>query len=361
MIGANASLVLLRDLPRLLVLAALAVIAILWLRRLIDVGLRQEAVEAATSEAQECQNCHRQTPPGSFCVECGVSLRALPKRAAVRGSLPAEDAEAGAGAAGAASAGRPRYDMPSRLAGARAFIAFIVGWALVIAVAAGLVVALAPVVRPPCADPTQPCPGALGSSPVAGAQSPGQAAGDAMRFGETYATDAAPWQVDFDPRWWVLDATDPSGAVWLTTSMAAQTVRGNSADIGVSLRLEVCPLEVTTVDQMLKRLVTNVEETLESTVVRDEHGSRLLRPHIGFEPATARYLVGDFGEAGALTPFGAHVIAASDGRLTAGIILYVGQPDESFPFFGGSVRTTRFVGDLLDDVVKRFYWTETGP
>jgi hypothetical protein len=43
------------------------------------------------------------------------------------------------------------------------------------------------------------------------------------------------------------------------------------------------------------------------------------------------------------------------------MVLYVGQPDESFPFFAGSVRTTRAVGDLLDDIVKRFYWTDTGP
>ena len=112
---------------------------------------------------------------------------------------------------------------------------------------------------------------------------------------------------------------------------------------------------------MMESLASTVSQTLESTVERDEHGSRLLRPHIGFQPAAARYLVGDFGEAGALTPFGAHMLAASDGRLTAGIILYVGQPDESFPFFSGSVRTTRFVGDLLDDVLKRFYWTEAGP
>ena len=52
-IGANAALVLLRDLPRLLVLAALTILAIVWLRQLVDVGLRQEAVEAATKEPQE--------------------------------------------------------------------------------------------------------------------------------------------------------------------------------------------------------------------------------------------------------------------------------------------------------------------
>jgi hypothetical protein len=352
LVGANAALILLRDLPRLLALVALAVIAIAWLRQLIDVGLRQEAVEAATSEPQVCQECGRETPAGSFCVECGVALRALPKRAAQAG--PRED-EVGPAATS------PRHGQPSRLSGARSFVAFLVGWAFVLGVAAVLVIVLAPVTTPPCADPTLPCPATIGPAPLAAVRSSDQASGTVMRFGQTHATDGSPWQVDFDPRYWTLDTSDQAGAVWLTTGYTAATVRGNTAEIPVSLRLEVVPAGDATVDAMMERLAASVRDTLESTVVRDDHGSRLLRPHIGFQPAAARYVVGDFGELGALMPFGAHALAASDGRLTAGIILYVGQPDESFPFFSGSVRTTRFVGDLLDDILKRFYWTEAGP
>lgn len=112
---------------------------------------------------------------------------------------------------------------------------------------------------------------------------------------------------------------------------------------------------------MLRSLEGVAGGFLESTVVRDEHATRLLRPHVGLQPAIARYLVGDFGAQGALTPYGAHLLAASDGRLTAGLALFVAQPDETFPYFQGSVRTTRYVGDLLDDILKRFYWTEAGP
>jgi hypothetical protein len=193
--------------------------------------------------------------------------------------------------------------------------------------------------------------------PQPGLAQPGEGA---IRFGQTHAVDGTSWQLDFDPRWWFLDTTEP-GAVWLTTTYYATTVRGNSAEIAISLRLEVVPVAVATSEQMLERLADLAAQTLQSTTERNEHGTRLLRPHVGFQPAASRYLVGDFGEVGAVTPFGAHVLAASDGRLTAGIVLYVAQPDESFPFFGGSVRTTRAVGDLLDDIVKRFYWTEAGP
>jgi hypothetical protein len=292
------------------------------------------------------------TPGGSFCVECGVALRALPKRA----GGPAGKADEAVPATDT-----PVHDQPARLSGARSFVAFLVGWAVVLAVAAALVFALAPVTRPPCADPTLPCPATLGLTTSAASPVFEQVSGTVMRFGQTHAVDAAPWQFDFDQRRWVLDTSDPSGAVWLTTQFEAPTLRGNTADLRLSLRLQVVPVEVATVDGMMAILAASVSETLESTVEQDEHGSRLLRPHIGFQPAQARYVVGDFGELGAITPFGAHLLAASDDRLTAGIILYISLPDESFPFFSGSVRTTRYVGDLFDDVIKRFYWTEAGP
>lgn len=360
MIGTTGAVVLLRDVPRLAVLVTLMLLALVWLRHLIDLGLRQEAVEAATSELQECQNCHHPSPAGSFCAWCGVALRALPKRSAIVDTGDsARTVERDDQASGVRW--QPRHDQPSRLSGFRSLIVFLAAMAIVLASAAALVLFLAPVVRPPCPNPTQPCPARQELQPMPGQPVFDQPGSGVMRFGQTLAVDGMPWQLDFDPRWWQIDTSDASGAVWLSTTFVAPTLRGNTAEIGISLRLEVVPAAVLTTDQMLENIATLVGETLESTSARDEHGTRLLRPHIGFVDAASRYLVGDFGDAGSLTPFGAHLLAASDGRLTAGIILYVAQPEESFPFFSGSVRTTRYVGDLLDDVVKRFYWTETGP
>jgi hypothetical protein len=373
-VSTSAALVLLRDLPRLIALGALTVLALVWLRHLIDLGLREEAVEAATDEEQTCPSCHRPTPPGSFCTWCGVALRALPKRSSSGAPSPDTDTLAGSPAGtGTRSADEatqanrsatsrtraPRHSQPSRLAGGRALVAFLVGLALVVAGAVLLVQLLAPVARPPCPDPTQPCPAAaMAASPAAPRLGqPGEAV---LRFGQTHAVDGSAWQLDFDPRWWLLDTSEP-GATWLTTTYVATTVRGNVAEIPLSLRLEIVPAAEATREKMMERLGAMAAQTLEGTAERDEHGTRLLRPHIGFQPADARYLVGDFGEAGAMTPFGAHLLAASDGRFTAGMVLYVSQPEESFPFFAGSVRTTRAVGDLLDDIVKRFYWTSTGP
>jgi hypothetical protein len=61
----------------LLILAAL--IALIWLRQMIHIGLLQEASEIEIGAPITCGNCGKQTPRHTFCAHCGVSLQALPK------------------------------------------------------------------------------------------------------------------------------------------------------------------------------------------------------------------------------------------------------------------------------------------
>jgi hypothetical protein len=64
-----------------LALGALAAVALVFLRRAIHVGLRQEADEIDHVGADVvCANCGRSTPQHTFCARCGIALRALPKR-----------------------------------------------------------------------------------------------------------------------------------------------------------------------------------------------------------------------------------------------------------------------------------------
>ncbi len=60
-------------------LAILAIVALVWLRRIIHVGLLQESLEIPVGPDIRCANCGRSTPTHSYCGDCGVSLRALPK------------------------------------------------------------------------------------------------------------------------------------------------------------------------------------------------------------------------------------------------------------------------------------------
>lgn len=69
-------------LPRLASLGLLLVLAagsILWLRRILHVGLLQESLEIPIGPSIVCANCGHPTPRHSFCGHCGISLRALPK------------------------------------------------------------------------------------------------------------------------------------------------------------------------------------------------------------------------------------------------------------------------------------------
>ena len=66
--------------PATVVLALLAAIALLWLRRALHLGLQQESREIVITRSIHCPNCGRLTPEHTFCGNCGISLRALPRR-----------------------------------------------------------------------------------------------------------------------------------------------------------------------------------------------------------------------------------------------------------------------------------------
>jgi hypothetical protein len=57
---------------------ALAIVALIWLRLLIHVGLIEEQTEGGRS-GEHCTNCGRSVFRGAFCSYCGVAVRALPK------------------------------------------------------------------------------------------------------------------------------------------------------------------------------------------------------------------------------------------------------------------------------------------
>ncbi len=59
---------------------ALAAVALLWLRRVLHLGLLEEAFEIEIGDEIVCANCGQPTRRHTFCGNCGISLHALPKR-----------------------------------------------------------------------------------------------------------------------------------------------------------------------------------------------------------------------------------------------------------------------------------------
>jgi ribosomal protein L32 len=62
-------------------LLVLDAIALIWLRLMLQLGLREESAEREIGPEVTCPNCSAQTPRHTFCINCGISLRALPKLA----------------------------------------------------------------------------------------------------------------------------------------------------------------------------------------------------------------------------------------------------------------------------------------
>jgi hypothetical protein len=63
----------------LVVTAVITALGLIWLRLTIHLGLQEEAAEIHTGDPITCPNCRQPTLHHSFCQNCGVSLRALPK------------------------------------------------------------------------------------------------------------------------------------------------------------------------------------------------------------------------------------------------------------------------------------------
>jgi len=78
----------------LVILAALAVVGILWLRRAVHVGLIEEALEIESAATAPCGNCGRNTRLGSFCEHCGIALSALPRSRSGSHAMPVPPPEA---------------------------------------------------------------------------------------------------------------------------------------------------------------------------------------------------------------------------------------------------------------------------
>jgi hypothetical protein len=79
MVVAGLAKSLLSLIPATLMLAVVALVALLWLRRALHLGLLQELREISEAGTITCPNCGRETPSHDFCGQCGISLRALPR------------------------------------------------------------------------------------------------------------------------------------------------------------------------------------------------------------------------------------------------------------------------------------------
>ena len=168
----------------LLTVVALDLVGLALLRRALHLGLVEEAAELAIGPPITCANCGASTARHTFCGNCGIALKALPK---ARGGAPGE-------------AGGRLHRPGHRLQPHRHWLVAFVAGALVVAAAAVLVAVLAaPASRQAVCRPGVPCgvPPALPRARrrTAGATFPGYAVWQSSALGFSLRFDTQFWSI----------------------------------------------------------------------------------------------------------------------------------------------------------------------
>jgi hypothetical protein len=323
----------------LVVQAVLAVLALIWLRRIIHLGLLQESREVPIGDPITCPNCGKQTPLHTFCGECGTSLRALPKSGAIRpaaeaGGLIAPHKEAlspeqaarmeaaGGGAALAAAGAVGSVAAPVRRTWLTQRNLLLIFAGVLLAVVAIAAVAAYVVTQgqggPDCPDKTIPCASGVPSmvaaivvpdtvvAPVADQQA------QPFPAGNLTADESLGYSLEFDANWEV--SQNNPGMLLLGGFGGA-----------VALLVEGVPAQQMSVDQIFEARRSLLEQGLLGFAPNTDPDETLLGvPIVGHRPGKA----GLFG--GALdTPQGPSVdmsiaiVAATDGQITMVVTAFV--------------------------------------
>lgn len=179
------------QLATLVLLTAIVGVALLWLRRIIHVGLIQEAREIPVGEPAPCPSCGRATARHTFCGACGVSLRALPKDRS------------------SAAAGEGRL-VGAWLGPRRLLVVFgvVMGAITIVALVVAFVITQG-LDRPACPDRTLPC--RLAATPGAAGGADALAVPDGPPFPalDRYVDGALGFAFEYDPAiWTVADSSD---------------------------------------------------------------------------------------------------------------------------------------------------------
>ncbi len=328
---------LLGELETLFVVGVLAVVALLWLRRIIHVGLLQEADEIPIGPDIVCPECGHPTPHHTYCGHCGTSLKALPKArpmaagAVVVGDLAAPHEEvaslpssAGSGATAGVAVGvagaTPPASAPGTASSPRAgrsglgprvlltLFAVVMLGAVAIAAASAFVTSQGRD-RPDCPDKTLPCSGAAITGPVLAIatvdRDPAQAH---LPFADRtkYHDDTLGFGLEYDPAVWSVSTQD-DGFLILSA--------GNGA---VALIFEGGPVssfDPQTLFDARRKLLEG--KLLGYTADTDQARALLGTPILGYRPGIGGLFGGTVDSSqGPTTDLSVASVAATDGTIT---------------------------------------------
>lgn len=259
-------------------LVVLDLVALVLLRRALHVGLLEEAAEGEIRPEIRCVNCLSMTPMHTFCSNCGIALKALPK---VR--------RAGPPAARGEFAGRLATEVHGRRSGRRRLLIY----GLALAAVVGIAVAVGALSARP--GPAAPCKrGAIcGSPPILSHVAfafPGYTAWQSTGLGFSLRYPSARWSV---------------------ASQDANDVTLQFED-GSVLIVNAAPSASTTPAKLMAARLSSLQGQLLGLAPDTQAADQLSGPNVGFAPGKgAAYTATVATPQGPQTPVHLVIVAAS--------------------------------------------------
>jgi len=301
----------------LLCLLALDALALLWLRRMIHLGLLEEAAEIPIGPPITCVNCGAQTPRHTFCISCGISLQALPKQ------RPQEGASWRGGERG------------NRLGG----LAIAGVFAVLFVVAGGVVVGISLLAAP--APPTSVCPFHREcANPPRSAPPPAFAALSPALAGErAFVSSGLGYRIEFSSDFTVTDRS-ATGVVFAPRngSNFFLSVAGASA-------ANVTPA------QLLQAVLTSLRRSVPNLQADSDPKREIPASALGGHAGVGGFYQGTFDSpSGPGSPADVAILSASDGHQTLAVTVLSSDRSQTDSLFGyvdeHMLDTLRFAGDI---------------
>jgi hypothetical protein len=302
-------------------LAALVVLdalALVWLRSVIHLGLLEEAAEIPIGPPIACANCGVQTPRHTFCISCGVSLRALPK--------PGGDPDRGS--------------VQNRFGRWRIVLVSV----SLFTVISGIAVATAATSEPTA--PTSVCPAhqVCANPPQSGLTPSLGDASSAPRLERSswasFTSSGLGYRFEYP---------DPPLTATNVTSTGVDVQPPGDGGI-LLLGFQAAPASVDNPRQLLAARIAALHRQIPDLKVDGKVADQILGPEVGFHSGVGGFYRGEFDSpSGFVASADVAILAATDGRETIAVSVISADRSKTsklFAYADAVLSTLRFSGDV---------------
>jgi hypothetical protein len=300
-------------------LVALDLLALVLLRRVLHVGLLEEASERDIGPPSRCANCDAMTATHTFCGHCGIALKALPKPAAGAAGTDAAPAPARG-----SFVGRLAAELHGHRSNRRRILASAVALSGVVAAAFAAGAIAAPTGPAPRCRPGVPC----GKPPVAPAPAARYVSWRSSAFGFSLRYNGNQW----------------SAKGHTADQLTLEPVGDRIGELTVA----AVPASREAPGALVAAQVASLQGQLLGLASDSDPADRLLGTNVGFEPGPgAVYTATTTSPQGPQDPVALAILAAGTRRISILVTVIAS---------GNNADEKAAVYQSADDIINSIQW-----